>query len=312
MNEKQIELSIIIVNWNVKDYLKHCLVSVFEQVLNPSYEVIVIDNDSSDGSKQMIREHFPQVKLIENETNNGFGRANNQGAKIASGEWLLLLNPDTLLEDNLPSTMIDFARSSGSDIVGPRIVQKDRAFHRAAAGYLINFRTVINQSFLLYRLFPKSAFFSGFYLSKDHETERKVDWVSGACMLIKKDVFSSLKGFNPKYFLLSEDREICFRAKQRGNSIMYFPKTSVIHFEGRSISKQDNEILKENAVSFKQMIGEQNGTILTFLLNSILWLGYLFRIMIFGIRYKIKKDDISKHKFEVIRKYGLLFFGDKN
>lgn len=197
-----------------------CITSLEKQLKGFSHEVIVVDNNSSDDSVTTIRKTFPNVRLIENKDNLGFAGGCNRGAKQAKGEYLLFLNSDTQLHENTPAKMLRvFSKYPKAAIVGAMLQNKDGTLQRSAASFYS-----LNHVFVM--------LFGGDTAEMKRFTDnavRKVDWVSGGCMLIKRDVFEEVGGFDEAFFMYVEDMELCFRVEQNGWEIYIDPSSVVTH-----------------------------------------------------------------------------------
>ncbi|MFC1781154.1 glycosyltransferase family 2 protein [Planctomycetota bacterium] len=229
------DISIIIVNWNTKQLLRDCLKSVFEQTSNLDYEVIVVDNASSDNSADMLRSEFPQIHLLENSKNRGFAAANNQGIAIAKGRYILLLNSDTIVLDNAISKTVSFADAHPkAAVVGCRVLSSDRKIQSSC----FMFPSILNlclYSTYLYKLFPKNKFF-GRELSTwwDKNTIREADFVSGCFMLVRNATISEIGVLDERFFMYFEETDWCYRFRQADWKVLFTPEAEIIHFGGGS------------------------------------------------------------------------------
>jgi GT2 family glycosyltransferase len=204
-------VSIVILSYNTEDLLRRCLTSLFEHIPEKEAEVIVVDNASKDDSVKTLKKQFPQVKLIENDTNSGFAGGCNLGAKHARGEYLLFLNSDTQISDNpLPELLKTMSTGRDCGVVGGLLKNHDDSLQRSFG----DFYSVKNIAFFL--------FGGEKYEAKHFVTRRvkEVDWVSGGFMLVKSDIYQELKGFDENFFMYIEDMELCYRVKKIG--ITYF------------------------------------------------------------------------------------------
>lgn len=231
-----IKLSVVIVNWNVREPLKECLESIFKTSRDMELEVIVVDNNSSDGSVEMVKEKFPSVVLIENNRNSGFGAANNQGIRISKGEYILILNPDTVIFPNLLQRMTVFLdQNSDAGAVGPKILNPDGSIQFECAR---NFPTPLTEFFVLstlYKRFPGSKIFGKYLMSYwDHNDQREVELLSGACALIRKKVFDEVGLFDEGFFMYTEETDLFYRIKKQGWKIYFLPSAQITHFWGKS------------------------------------------------------------------------------
>jgi N-acetylglucosaminyl-diphospho-decaprenol L-rhamnosyltransferase len=229
------DLSIIIVNWKSKDYLRKCLASVFAELYPFTYEVIVIDSASFDGCGEMLRSEFPQVHFIQSETNLGFAKANNRASRAASGTYLLFLNPDT-------------------EVIGPAIAELYRALDRlpragAVGAKLLNtdntiqtsciqaFPTILNQLLnaeLLRRYFPRSRLWGMAPIFEVDQQPREVEAISGACVMLPRWLFHEVGDFSEDYFMYAEDIDLSYKVSRAGYTRFYVPAATVIHHGGGS------------------------------------------------------------------------------
>ncbi|MCH7674389.1 glycosyltransferase family 2 protein [candidate division KSB1 bacterium] len=233
------DVSIIIVNFSTQDLLNKLLISIKEKMKSVEYEIIVVDNNSEDDSVEFLKNYFPKTVLIENKTNVGFSKANNQGAKLAKGKYLLFLNSDTLVCDGVAEKMLEYLqRKKSTAIVGPKLLNQDDTLQRSC-GIFPNLCTEFSGRTFLNRLFPTSKVFGAYRLGAwDYATEKKVDWVSAACMLIRKDVFDQIAGFDENIYMFYEDVDLCFRVKKAGYKITFLPNAQIYHLHGGSWTNQ--------------------------------------------------------------------------
>ncbi len=234
------DLSIIIVNWNSKEYLKKCLDSIIESRCDIDFEIIVIDNASFDGCAEMLKQYFPQVRFFQSNRNLGFAKANNEAFKVSHGQSILFLNPDTEVEGGAISKLMQqFESKSDTGIAGAKLLNSDRTVQKNAVRV---FPTIINQLFdtdALMQLFPRSSLWRlGPLLSKSN-VPIQVDAISGACIMIKRSLFESVGMFSTDYFMYSEDIDLCYKVQQSGLKIYYVPSSIILHHGGCSSSKSD-------------------------------------------------------------------------
>lgn len=227
--EKTPELSIVIINFNGREFLKACLSSIRENLLSPEVETIVVDNSSSDGSLELVKENFPGVKLIRNCQNRGYAQANNQGIKEARGEFILLLNPDTVI---LPQAM-DILRGEMKidptiGAIGPALLSGDNRF-QVSFGRKISFFHEVLQKSLLNQYFRRKL--------KKMRKKREVGWLSGACILTRKKVLEEVGLFDEDFFLFFEDIDLCRRIKENGWKLIFIPQAKIFHAGGGSTAK---------------------------------------------------------------------------
>lgn len=235
-----IVLSVIIVNWNTKELLKNCLKSL-EKYLgldNISYEIIVVDNASSDGSQEMVKKEFPYVKLIENKENLGFVKANNQAAKIAKGKYLLLLNSDTKIIGTGVKEIIDFMNKNHKvAVIGGKIYNPDMTIQRSCRRFPSLWRLYMQNTFNLVKHIP-TPFYNRYIMKNfDYNSIRKVDWVSGAYMYIKKELVDKYGLFDENIFMFYEDTLLCYKFRKLGYYTYFYPSAPIIHYFGESRKK---------------------------------------------------------------------------
>lgn len=255
-----LDLSIIIVNWNTRDILRDCLASVFEQGGEIDFEVIVIDNASTDGSVEMVKKDFPQVTLIENSQNRGFAAANNQGIDISIGRYVLLLNSDTVVLDNAIAKTVSFADShSKAAIVGCRVLNPDQTLQPTC----FMFPSILNMllsSTHLYKLFPKSKFFGRERMTWWNRNDiREVDVVTGCFMLVRQDVIKKVGSMDEQFFMYGEETDWCYRFKQAGWKILFTPFAEIIHLGGQSAEKKAVTMIVQIRKSILQFMKKHHG-----------------------------------------------------
>jgi GT2 family glycosyltransferase len=233
------ELSIVIVNWNTRDILRDCLASIREHMAGVSLETIVVDNASSDGSADMVASEFPEVRLLANDENVGFGRANNQAMKVARGRWFLLLNSDTELLDGSVAALFESIKDrTDLGVAHCRMLFPDGRT-QYTTGRFFSLRLAILEDLGLYKFLKPERraeiLLSGYW---DHMQERDVDWVAGAFMLLPRVVFERTGGFDERLFMYGEDVEWCQRIHAAGWRIRHFPQAIIRHRDHASADLQ--------------------------------------------------------------------------
>jgi len=234
-----VDVSIIIVNWNTKELLRDCLSSVYEHAGDIDYEIIVIDNASTDGSAEMVKNDFGQVILIENTENRGFAAANNQGMAVAKGRYVLLLNSDTIVLDNAIAKTVRFAdENPRAAVTGCRVLNPDRTLQRTC----FRFPSILNMllsSTYLYKLFPKNRFFGREQMTWwDRNDVRQVDVVTGCYMLVRREAIEQVGMMDEGFFIYGEETDWCYRFKNEGWKVMFAPIGQIIHFGGQSTAQR--------------------------------------------------------------------------
>jgi hypothetical protein len=224
----EIPLSIIIVNWNTRQLLHDCLKSVFCTIPNTHFEIFVVDNGSTDGSPQMVLEKFPKVQLIQNQRNSGFARANNQAIQLSKGRYILLLNSDTLITPNAIDQMINFGENHyQAGIIGACLVYPDGQLQKSY-GRLPSLLSETTSLAGLDKLRVK------LHEVKQSSKPIETEFVSGACMMIRKSVLQQVGVLDENFYFFSEEIDLCYRARKVGWRIFYIPSAVVMHIEGGS------------------------------------------------------------------------------
>ena len=233
------ELSIVIVNWNVRDLLRQCLLSLHQATRTINTEIYVVDNASTDGSIEMIRTEFPEVILIANQKNFWFPKANNQALRKVKGKYTLLLNPDTTVKEDALVRLIKFMETHPSvGIDGPKILDSDGRIQYECARELPTLSGFSFSIIALTRLFPHHKIFNKEVMGNwDHQTSRFVPAISGACMLIRTKLFKKIDLLDETLPMYFEDIDLCQRANQAGAKIYYLSDAEIIHYSGQSTRK---------------------------------------------------------------------------
>jgi O-antigen biosynthesis protein len=240
LNQNPPLISIVIVHFKVPDFLMRALHSLHQALLFDQSEVIIVDNASMDDSKQRITGEFPEIKWIDLKSNIGFGKACNVGAKSATGTYLLFINPDTLVSQNTLSESIRLLRARPDvGLMGPEILNPDGTLQVSCRRSFPTPAVAFYRLAGLSRIFPKSRKFGQYNLSYlDPKQECEVDAVSGSFMFMPRALFQDIGGFDEAFFMYGEDLDICYRVKEKGYKVWYNPRTQIVHFKGRSSSKQ--------------------------------------------------------------------------
>ncbi len=232
-------LSVCIVNYNGRDFLPACIESVLESDLDGVPEIVVVDNRSTDGSVELIRERFPGVTIIENARNTGFASANNRAFDAAGGRFVLFLNPDTVVPPDGLRRMVSFLeKSEGTAACGCRLFHPDTGRVESSARSYPELLPLFWNLTYIDRLFPSSPFFARYLMTHVPELEtRDADWVTGACLLIRSEVFERVGGFDSRFFMYCEDIDFCYRIRRAGWRVRYYPAVSIGHYRGLSSAR---------------------------------------------------------------------------
>ena len=271
------DLSIIIVGWNSKEYLLHCLESIYQKGMEMPREIIVVDNGSRDGSGSEVKKAFPFVHLIENEKNLGFAKAANQGFQKASGRYVLLLNPDTQVKHGAIERLVSFIDAHlEAGVAGVQLFNADGSKQNSIANFPSLVTELLNKSLLRW-LFPEK--FPG--KGRDYSEPIEVDSVIGACMMVRRDALDQVGLLDEDYFLFLEETDWCYRMKKAGWKIYHVPQAEVYHFQGKSGETVKKRARVEFYRSRYHFFKKNRGTLqwLVLLVGLLIKLGFEFLSM---------------------------------
>ncbi|MCM1312312.1 MAG: glycosyltransferase family 2 protein [Bacteroides sp.] len=304
------KLSVVIVNYNVRFYLEQCLYSVAKASEGISHEIFVVDNNSTDGSAAYIRSRFPEVVYIENDENVGFARANNQAIRRASGEYVLLLNPDTILGEDMLRDCIAFMDSHGdAGAAGVRMLRNDGSFAlESRRGIPTPFTSLCKMSGLC-SLFPKSRLFGRYYMQYlDDASITPIEIISGACMFIRTETLRKSGLLDEAFFMYGEDIDLSYRLMQTGKSNYYIP-TRILHYKGESTEKSSYRhvyvFYQAMLIFFRKHYGHYS-----FLLSLPIKMAIYFKAFCTYVTRQVKKRVESKeNSLEYMQKRKYLLVG---
>jgi hypothetical protein len=225
------DLSIVIVNYNAAQFLGRCLTSIAAHLAGIEHEVCVVDNASSDGSLELVKRAFPQVQLVASGRNLGFAAGVNVGLRHTSGRYVLWLNPDSeMLDDGMAELLRYLNTEAGVGIVGSQIVDPDGGLQLSCRSFPSYRTALFNRYSLLTRWFPKNRYTRQYLFTDwDHSTIHEVDWVSGACLLHRRQLIQEIGELDEQFFMYNEDVDFCLRAKKAGWKVHYHPGMRVLH-----------------------------------------------------------------------------------
>jgi GT2 family glycosyltransferase len=271
------KLSIVIVNYNVKYFLEQCLNSVYKAIKNMEAEVFVVDNNSVDGSVKMLHEKFPQLTLIANKDNPGFSKANNQAIRISKGEYVLLLNPDTVVEDDTFEKCVGFMdKHPDAGGLGVKMIDGQGNFLPESKRGFPSPATAFFKTFGFSALFPKSKIFGKYHLGYlDKEEIHEVDVLAGAFMLLRKETLDKTGLLDEIFFMYGEDIDLSYRITLAGYKNYYFPKTRIIHYKGESTKKGSVNYVfvfyKAMEIFANKHLSKKNARLYSLLINFAIW-----------------------------------------
>ncbi len=274
------KLSVIIVNWNTAELTKNAIAAVFNETHGFDIEVILVDNNSADNSLALIKPLFPQVIYIENKDNLGFGKANNQGLKIARGEYIMFLNSDTVVLDGALNKLIAYLEAHPEVMmVGPRLLNGDMSFQHACRRNLPDIKSSFFHLFGLTKIFKTNKTINAYkkYADDPNVTE-PVTGLSGAAMLFRRKVYETIGGFDEAFFMYGEDLDFCKRVFDQGWKTVYVSDAKIIHFGGGSSKKRRTKSLvnfyEAMWLYYKKHFAPNN----LFVINGAIWFGIKARM----------------------------------
>ena len=277
------DLTIIVVSYNTRNLLDECLQSIYARGCDLAFEVLVVDNASTDGSAEMVHLNHPQVRLIENAENMGFGRANNLAASQARGRHLLLLNSDAFLLEDTPGHLVRFLdEHAQAGAVGPLILGTDGRPQSKTFGNLPTARTLANHRLLLSRVFPRSRFFAGIYTERPWDRVMEVGWVSGVCLAVRRAAFEQVGGFDSRYFMYVEDLDLCRRLQDAGWKVYRLQDYAVKH-HGQASAASEKDHLRHRIMQQRHLIAmqrESSGPVARLLSHLTLAAGLMVRLVV--------------------------------
>lgn len=287
-------VSLIIVNWNVRELLRGCLQSLREAAGLPmaDMQVIVVDNASADGSAAMVAAEFPEVELVANADNLGFGRANNQVLSRCTGRYVLLLNPDTRVLDGAIAKLVSLLDAQPDvGVAGCRLLNGDGTLQRWTGGAFPTLVNLFSHYFFLDRLLPAALRPAPFVLERDMPGDTEVDWLCGACLILRPQALDG-RMFNPDYFMYGEDLELCHRIKHAGWRVLYTAAASIIHYQGESMKQQQGDALLSSLKGPRQFFGQVHHGKGLWLYDRIVVAGFFLRWQLNLLRGLISRDPL--------------------
>lgn len=302
------QLSVIIVNYNVKYFLEHCLLSVIKACKEIDAEIFVVDNNSSDGSEEYLAAKFPFVKFYWSKTNLGFGRANNSVLKDAKGEYILFLNPDTIVPEDCFTKSISFFQShKDCGALGVRMIDGSGDFLKESKRCVPTPLAGLFKMIGLTSIFPNSSFFAKYYAGHlpEHENN-KVEVLAGAFMMLSRKALEITKGFDEAFFMYGEDIDLSYRITKAGLCNYYLGETTIIHFKGESTQKKNSAYTKHFYGAMKLFVNKHynNRTLLKTCMTCLIACATFFA--------KIKNAPSAKDKKATPQKpLNILFHGSE-
>ena len=289
------DITVVIVNWNTRDLLRNCLNSVYETIKDINYEVIVVDNASTDGSVHMLRDEFPAVEVIENEENRGFGAANNQAFAVMTGCYALLLNSDTALtQDAVRELFLFMEDHPDASLACGQLLNEDGSRQNSIANFPTLLTMMSNMSLLEY-LFPR-RFPSKRYVHKDPV---EIESAIGACVLVRREAMDAVGLFDERYFFFFEETDWAYRMRLAGWKIYHVPSALIYHLQGKSVGTSIRSRI-EFYRSRYQFFRKYRGTVYVYTIYGVIMIrlaiNWLFTFLENVLTVFLKKDLRSKWK----------------
>jgi len=279
--QQEIDISVIIASYNKFELLERCLDSLILHTIQIKYEIIVIDNNSTEGNIKDELSRYENIILIQNSKNKGFGAANNQGLNVAKGKYVLFLNNDTIFLENTLKIVFDFAESLNFPaIIGCKILNEDKSLQHSVYDFpsLLNLFT---SNFFFYVLLPKSKYFNKYYLmNRKINSVTKVDVVTGAFLFSKTFLIRSIGGFDERFFFYNEETDLCYRFVKNRGQVLYFPETSIVHLKGGTAKRTSWFAYRNQSVATIQFFQKHFRGLKFLLALTIHFIGLLIRIPI--------------------------------
>lgn len=301
-----VELAIIIVNWNVRDLLADALDSVRRSTaLAPeSYQVVVVDNASADGSADMLRARYPWVHLIEAGANIGFAPGCQMGYEAVDAPIILLLNPDTVVHEGAIDTMLATLKADPTiGVIGSRLLNSDGSFQRAAGGAFPTLANLICNYMLIGRILPQRFKPDPVYIETDTDDLRDVEWVSGASLMFRRSVVGP-QIFAPDFFMFGEDMDLCRRVAETGYRVVFSGRQSITHHHGRSFARQPSmEVIGTIFKGPRAFFQRDRGPLACLAYDAILFVAYASRLVAYSVMSVLRSDSEYRAMAEFCRKY---------
>lgn len=298
------DLSIVIVNWNTKDLLIDCIHSIIDETKGIEYEIIVVDNGSTDGSASMLKELFPSVVTIENSKNFGFAAANNQGISVSRGKYVLLLNSDTVVLENALVKMVELANQRPeAGVIGCRVLNQDRTL-QPTCFMNPSLLSLMFSSTYIYKLFPYKHFFSAekkCWLLRDKE--REVHVIKGCIMLFRSEALRDVDGMDESYFMYCEETDICYRLAEQGWKIIFTPVAKIIHYGGASSKMMKPEMTMQLRASILLFFRKHHHPLEYWLACLLVSAFFIFRVPFWILMAFLRRGELRKQAYQTARTY---------
>jgi GT2 family glycosyltransferase len=290
VSEQRPDLTICIVNWNVRDDLRQCLLSLRANLDagTVTAQIVVVDNASADDSVAMLRAEFPEAELVLNSDNRGFAGANAQAFAVARGRYVLMLNPDTIMPLGGLQTLVCFGDAHPeAGAIGPKLLNRDGSLQHSCRRFP-TITAALFRNTVLGRLFPHTRAAEVYLMADfDHAHEAQVDWVSGACMMLRKEALDQIGGVDTGFFWGSEDVDLCWRLHKAGWDVVYSPEPAVMHIIGRSTDMVPVATVVRTHRSMYRLYSKHLAH--NFISRSLVWLGVWLRAGLLIVSWELRR-----------------------
>ena len=287
-DDQVVDMSIVLVCWNNKAYLDPCLKSLYEGGLKSSFDVIVVDNGSTDGSQQMLAEKYPDVMLIQNEGNVGLGKASNQGIEATNGRYVLLLNNDTLVNGPALDVLVEYldAHPEAGATAG-KLLNPDNSFQSGFAP----FSTLLEEFLIVTHI--GEMLWPGYPSHGDSNEIKETGWMSSACLLVRRAALDKIGLLDESYFIYGDEADLQYRLNKAGWKVVFLPNSSIIHFGGRSMDRWKR---RKMVYRGKMMFYKKNyGFLSTLLLRLLFFIMSLLKLLVWCVGFLVpSRNDQAK------------------
>ena len=283
------DVSVIVASHNTRAYLERCL-----SLLGESYDVIVVDTLSSDGSQALVRDRFPHARLVELDENPGYGGALNRGIALASGRYLLLMNGDAWPQEGAVERLVAFTESEPrAGVVGPRLVNPDGTLQPSVRGFPTLWHLATEYLFLRW-LAPRSRLLNAFYgAGFDHRSQRDAEFLVGAVLLVRRETLDEVGGFDERFFMFNEEVDLCYRVRAAGWSVVFWPGAEFVHVGGASTAPSWPQMYQEQLRSHLRFLDKHGGPVQAEHGRKLLWVAMRLRVLVFGILGRRDRSRLS-------------------
>jgi N-acetylglucosaminyl-diphospho-decaprenol L-rhamnosyltransferase len=292
------QVSIVVVSYNAETYLEPCL----SAIANREDEVIVVDSGSTDGSRALVRDRYPGVRLIELEENKGYGAAVNEGLGVAQGRYLLVLNCDAWPVDDAIKRLAAFAEDNPSvGVVGPRLLNPDGTLQRSVRGYPTLWRLATEYFFLRW-LAPRSRLLNAFYGANfDHNSTREAEFLVGAVLFLPRAIAEELGGFDTSFFMFNEEVDLCYRIRQKGWRVVFFPEAEFVHVGGAYTRTDWPRMYREQLRSHLRFLAKHYGLRTSERGRKLLLWAMRLRWVVFSVVLRGERARLSRESARWLR-----------